>query len=276
MALSRGERHDTDPDDGLRRDVVGEWHSEKHRRLEQYVDITKATRKKFAGNAPSYVDLYCATGRSITRDTREVVDGSPLVAARAAAESVPFREIHIGDMDAANVQACESRLAAADLGQVVPYVGLAEATARQVVKRLNPYGLHLALLDPYSLKALPFEVVQILSGVKRMDLIVHISEMDLQRNVLGKGDFTGLDTFAPGWRDVVDLNQNSVSVKRQVLDYWMTIVGKLGYHVSDNIVRVTGARNQPLYWLALASRHALADRFWGEIRGASPQSRFTF
>lgn len=275
MALKESDRYDTDPTDGLRRDVVGKWCAEKHLRLRHYVDITKSTRRKYSSNAPSYVDLYCGTGRSRIRETGEVIDGSPLVAAEEASKHTPFAEIHIGDIAPGNVAACATRVRET-VANVRTYEGAARETAKQVVSNLNPYGLHLAFLDPYNLGALPFSVLETLGKVKRMDLIMHISEMDLQRNIIGKGEVEKLNTFAPGWERHVDPSQPSHVVKRQVLEYWKSLLEQLDYKVSDNIERVTGSNNQPLYWLILAARHTVADGFWEQVSNVGPQSRFTF
>ena len=87
-------------DDGLPLDEVGSWAKEKHERLRKYVDISRATRRKWVqgpGGA-TYIDLFCGTGRAIVRDTREKIDGSPLVAYKCALQGgVPFSEIHIAD-----------------------------------------------------------------------------------------------------------------------------------------------------------------------------------
>src|SRR5689334_6969341 len=96
-------KYDVDPVDGLPRDLVGAWVGEKHARLRRYVDITRSTRAKFAPSRPAYVDLFCATGRCRVRDTDTVLDGSPIVAATEAARHTPFAEVHIGDLDPANL-----------------------------------------------------------------------------------------------------------------------------------------------------------------------------
>src|SRR5262249_9805077 len=73
-------------DDELPIEEVGPWAKEKHQRLRRYIDISRATRRKWVqgqGGA-TYVDLYCGTGRAVIRDTGEKIDGSPLVAFKCA------------------------------------------------------------------------------------------------------------------------------------------------------------------------------------------------
>ena len=87
--------------DGLPLDQVGPWVDDKHDRLRKYVDISRATRRKWisgSSRCATYVDLFCGAGRALIRDTDEKVDGSPLVAFKSARHGgVPFSEIHLAD-----------------------------------------------------------------------------------------------------------------------------------------------------------------------------------
>lgn len=283
MVRAENERYEIDPDDGMVREIVGEWAVEKHERLRRYIEITRETRRKFEKNRPAYIDLYCATGRAKIRnsDPPRVVDGSAIVAATTLAPPYGFNEIFLGDIEQSHLDACTARLHARGAPQTIhPLLGAAEKTAQQVVDRVNPYGLHLAFLDPYNLASLPFSVIKTLAKIKRMDLIIHLSENDLQRNVIGKKEFYRLDNFAPGWEKYVDTTQRAHIVKAQILQAWKACVQSLGYKVSDNIERVTGSQNQPLYWLLLAAkddiRNDLANKFWGAISNVGPQVTFDF
>lgn len=277
MSKRDEDRYEIDPDDGLKREIVGEWSAEKHLRLRRYIDITRDTRKKYSSNRPAYVDLYCATGRARIRETPDVVDGSAVVAATMLDPPAGFTDLYFGDLELEHLNACQARLQAANVPQnLYPLHGPAAETAKQVVKQINPYGLHLAFLDPYSIGALPFSVIETLGSVKRMDLIIHISENDLQRNVIGKREFKRLDPFCPGWEGHVDRSAPNHVIKRQILEAWKANLASLGYKVSDNIERVRGDRNQPLYWLVLAARNDLANRFWSAVSNVSPQRGFHF
>src|SRR5581483_2233200 len=172
-------------EDGLPLDDVGPWVKDKHERLRQYIDITREVRRKFVqgSGGATYIDLYCGSGRSFIRDTGEIADGSPLVAAKCAREGgVPFTEIHIADASMNCCRAAETRLGAAGFVATAT-VGPAEETVVRVVERLNPSGLHFAFLDPFNLQDLPFYVVKTLSKLKRVDLLIHVSAQDLQRNL---------------------------------------------------------------------------------------------
>ncbi len=90
-------------------------------------------------------------------------------------------------------------------GAARSYVGEASVVVDQVMNAINPYGLHLAFLDPFNLAQLPFSIIERMLRVKRMDMIIHVSLQDLQRNL---DDYTReggtLDMFAPGWRNEVN------------------------------------------------------------------------
>lgn len=276
MAKPSKDRHDIDPEDGLRRDLVGAWCEEKHLRLRHYIDITHGVRRRFLRNRPSYIDLYCGTGKSRIRDGEQVMDGSALVAATEADKRHSFSEIHVADADAESVSACFERLKSRTQSDLFRYAGPATSTAKQVVSKLNPWGYHVAFLDPYGLDALPFTVVQELARINRMDLIMHISEMDMQRNVIGKQDLRMLEAFAPGAAAAIDLSQSAFNLKLQIIAHWKELLKQLGYKVSDNMERVRGVKNQPLYWLAFASRHPLGDDLWGEVSKVGPQRSLNF
>jgi three-Cys-motif partner protein len=199
-------------DDDLPLDEVGPWAKEKHQRLRKYVDISRPTRRKFVqgpGGA-TYIDLYCGSGRAIVRDTGEMIDGSPLVAFKSSRDGgVQFSEMHIADASEHLCRAAEQRLIRAG-GRPSLEVGPAEVTVARIVKRLNPYGLHFAFLDPFNLQDLPFSVIETLGRLKRIDMLIHVSAQDLQRNLHNytqPGD-ARLDRFAPGWRNAVALNQS--------------------------------------------------------------------
>src|SRR5699024_3896240 len=113
---------------------------EKHIRLRRYVDITHGTRAKFTRTQATYVDLYCGPGRAHVKETGNIEDGSALIAADEAAQHVLFTQLHVGDIDAANVDACAKRLKARHVAGVCAHVGDAATTAQEVVRKLNPYG----------------------------------------------------------------------------------------------------------------------------------------
>lgn len=263
-------------EDGLPLDEVGSWVKDKHDRLRKYVDISRATRRKFVegSGGATYIDLYCGTGRAIIRETSEKVDGSPLVAFKTArAGNAGFSEIHVADASDESCRAAEKRLRSSGV-VAQTYIGEAESTAVQIVSKLNPYGLHFVFLDPYNLQALPFSAIETFSKLKRVDLLIHVSAQDLQRNLdsYAKTDDGPLDTFAPGWRNAVDLKQSKSATRAAYMAYWASKVEALGLPPAERAELISGTtKNQRLYWLILVSRHELAKEFWDKVRNVSGQ-----
>jgi three-Cys-motif partner protein len=221
-------------DDNLPAEVVGVWATEKHAYLQRYVDIARATRSKYLGNGKAgatLIDLFCGPGRAKVRETGSWIDGSSIAAWKVSVKgNAPFSRVLVADLDDAKRKACVERLKR--LGAPVEELaGSAVEAAEAVTRLLNPYGLHFAFIDPYSLGALDFSIIRALAKLKRIDMLIHLSAMDLQRNLEANiaSEVSAFDAFAPGWRKNVHATQSSRSeVRRQVIEYWRTLVAQRG------------------------------------------------
>jgi three-Cys-motif partner protein len=153
--------------------------------------------------------------------------------------------------------------------------GSAVEAAKEVAHSVNRYGLHFAFLDPYNLGELDFSIIQALSQLKRIDMLIHVSAMDLQRNLERNIASPGgaFDIFAPGWRGTVNLNSSQAEIRRQVFEYWRDQVAQLGTGTANDVRLITGEKNQRLYWLLLAAKHELARKFWGVAANVDKQRR---
>jgi three-Cys-motif partner protein len=255
-----------DPSDGLLAMPVGEWAREKHALLKLYIEIARGVRGKFVGQGKAgatFIDLYSGPGRAYIKGTDTFIDGSPLVGWRASVDcKVPFTGIHINDNDAQLLGAAYSRLKKLE-APVSHYGGEAQQVAEKLVAELNPHALHFALLDPFNL-VLPIAVIRSLSRLKRIDLLIHVSAMDLQRNWARytKQQHSPLDEFAPGWRESVDLAQPEEPARLSFIQYWVGLLKQLGFDADVRFELITGSKNQPLYWLVLVAKHEIAMKFW--------------
>ena len=254
-------------DDGLPANEVRIWAKEKHDYLRRYVDICREVRKKYLGigkGGAAYFDLFCATGRARIKDTEEWIEGSAVAAWNTSVTGgAPFSAIYVSDIDEESLDACVTRLRA--LGApVIPIHARAVDAAQQMVSSVNRHGLHFAFIDPYNLGALDFNIIERLAKLKRMDMMIHLSIMDLQRNLRAyiKADESVLDAFAPGWRGAVDTTGSQRVVRQRVIQYWRDQVANLGVWASTEHRLIAGERNQPLYHLLLAAGHQLAHKFW--------------
>ena len=261
--------------DGLPASEVGFWSLEKHERLRKYVDSAHGARRAFA-NRTTYVDLYCGPGRSMIRETKEFVNGSPLVAWEAGKQhGDQFAQFFLADAVEENLQAARTRLEARG-AKVRVFPGEAQTVVDQVVNALDPRGLHLALLDPYNLGALPFTVIDKLVRVPHMDLIIHVSAADLVRNLARYTSEHGpkhLEAFAPNWRSTVDVSQKAETVRHAIFRHWLGLIKALGSSPSELIEGVENTKHVDLYWLVFVSRHKLAHKLWADICNVSVQGR---
>jgi three-Cys-motif partner protein len=266
-----------DPADGLIAGEVGPWTVEKHDRLRKYIDASSRARANFlpppewrAGT--SYIELYSGAGRSLIKDTTTIIDGSPLVAYKAASDSgARFSDLHFADLDPRSCDALAQRIKALG-GAANSYAGPDE-TVDDVLGAIKRDGLHLAFLDPFGLGQLPFVIIEKFLRFRRMDMIIHVSLSDLQRNLddySGVGDPT-LDNFAPGWRDKIDTKQAMAPLRAALIDYWLNLIRSLGTHPSTGIPLVVGEQNQRLYWLVFVSSHSLGHKLWDSVQNLTGQ-----
>jgi three-Cys-motif partner protein len=256
-----------DGDDGLPAEEVGPWAKEKQDLLGRYVDISRGARSKFLGPfkaGATYIDLFCGPGRSKIKDTSEYIDGSCVTAWRKSVEAKsPFSHVYISDKDEKRLAYAVERLQRLN-APVLPIQGPAVEAVATILKRLEPQALHFAFVDPFSLGALDFDIFKTLARRKRMDVLVHLSKMDLQRNLdenLGSAT-SAFDKFAPGWKSVIDVDQAQQGIRNEVVDHWRDLISQLGTEASTEMKLLKGSKNQHLYWLLLVASHQLAHRFW--------------
>jgi three-Cys-motif partner protein len=257
--VQRDEHYSLD-EHGLLIENVGPWAKDKLKIVTDYIKASGATRRGYLGSGAAYIDVFCGPGRSRIRTTGRFIDGSPVAAFKKAAGSLaPFTSINISDANPEILATTERRLSA--LGapfQATP--GPASSAMPKIVQNLNSYGLHFAFLDPHNLGALSFDLFESLAKLKRIDIIVHVSLSDLQRNAdrYTSEAYDQFDKFAPNWRNHVGMDMNQSSLRAAILQYWSDKVTSLGLPRAEHCELITGPKRQRLYWLILLARHELA------------------
>ncbi|WP_374312974.1 three-Cys-motif partner protein TcmP [Dongia sp.] len=265
-----------DPTDGLRCSMVGEWAREKHERLTKYIDISRFVRRKWLdGNSgeATFIDLFSGPGRCQIRGQSDFIDGGCVAGWKKSEDcGAPFTRVLVSDADDCHANTSANRLRALR-APVTHFVGQAEHVVEDVVKQLSPHGLHFAYLDPFDLDSLPFSIIRQLASLKRMDMLIHISLMDLQRNAVeySNEDNRQLDRFAPDWRKHVSPSPHQATFRANFLGYWKSLIKDLGMQIAEGIELVRGTQGQRLYWLAFVARNSTAIQFWNEIRNVDGQ-----
>jgi len=261
-------------DDGLPAEVVGRWAiEEKHHLLKQYVEITRGVRRQFLGRAgATLIDLYCGWGRVSHRDTSQFHPGGCVCGYESSKVSgTPFTHVLINDLAKEKVEAAATRLRGVGASVLTSNITALEA-ASWAAEQVNPYGFHLAYVDPYDLEVMPFGIFESLAKLNRIDLMIHVSTQDLQRNFERYREQTAgpLDLFAPGWRARLDRSPQR-RLRPAVLAHWLGLLGKLGFRHARSVRHVRSDHGQTLYHLYLLSRHPLADTLWNASERSRPQ-----
>ena len=267
--------------DGLPAGDVGEWALEKHDYLLRYLNLASPVRKKFigpGGGGATYIDLFCATGLSQIRGTGEWIDGSAITAWKSSKErGTPFSMMYIADQDEVSLRACAERLSI--LGAPVKtFHGQATDTVHQINNDIGNYSLNFAFIDPYNLESLDFRIIENLSRHKRIDMLIHFSRMDLNRNLWTyiEPENTTLDSVIPGWRNKVNLTNSQSNIQTGLIRAWRNSINDLGTTLSVTHRLIRGSNRQPLYHLFMAARSDLALRFWDIATNSMDRQRQLF
>jgi three-Cys-motif partner protein len=273
----KGERYSTD-ESGLPVEDVGRWAIDKHKILTDYVQASSGVRRRFLDAGAGYIDAFCGPGRSRIRTTGQLIDGSAVAAFKKAREShAQFTSINISDANPNLLTAAKQRLTA--LGAPLRAIpGPASKALPQIVRGLTSYGLHFAFLDPHNLGTLSFDLFESLATLSRIDVIVHVSLADLQRNAdrYASAAYDQFDRFAPGWRDHVRTDVNQGSLRAAIMQYWSKKVMKLGLPTAKHCELITGSKGQRLYWLIFLAKHELAHQLWLKISSTAKAPGFGF
>ena len=202
-----------------------------------------------------------------------------MVAYRAARDSgVRFSDLHFNDIDQDKTDALDARIRAIG-GAAVVHNKPANQAIDDIVYALNPSGLHFAFLDPYNLEFLSFDLIEKLARFTHMDMLVHVSVQDLQRNMdLDRYCVPGgvFDKFAPGWRTRVNRNQALRGFRADLMNYWLGEIRKLGTMPAQGAELVVGSKGQRLYWLMFVAAHDLAQKLWNAVKNPGGQRDMGF
>lgn len=263
---------------GLLVENVGPWATDKLKIVTDYIQASGAARRDYLRTGAAYIDVFCGPGRSKIRTTGQFIDGSPVAAFKKAEGSLaPFTSVNISDADPELLAAAEKRLSAIG-APVQAFLGPASSAMPKIVQSLNRYGLHFAFLDPHNLGTLSFDLFVTLATLKRIDIIVHVSLSDLQRNAdrYTSAAHDQFDKFAPGWRDHVGTDMNQSALRAAILEYWSKKVTKIGLPRAKHCELITGTQRQRLYWLILLAKHKLAHSLWSKISSSAKVPGFGF
>lgn len=260
-------------DDGHPIQCVGAWVDEKHTYVRRYVDATRAARAAFLGpgkGGAAFVDLFAGPGRARVRETGHFVKGSPFIALDH--QEAPFSRLILCDLAAINVAALRTRTKSYE-DRVCVVEGDCNLVIDDIVRLVPPYGLNIALVDPYALSQLSFATLRKLVQLSRMDLVIHFPTGDIKRNFHQNAEH--LDRFlgTPSWRSSV----KSASQAHKLIDVLRAQLVTLGYTgepVRD--IAVDNRKHTVMYHLVFASKNRLGDKIWKSVTNTTPGGQMGF
>jgi three-Cys-motif partner protein len=262
-----------DPDDGLVVQCVGPWVKDKHHYLGKYLAATSQVRARYlpphGDGGTTYVELFAGNGRAYIPDTKEFIDGSPLIAVNDPHRS--FSDIILCDIDEENVHALRERTK--HTRRVRVEQGDCNAIIDRIVRSIPKRSYAVALLDPFGPGALSFETIRRLAAFPRMDLILHFPLGAMKRNFK---DYAKYERFlglpAKDWGvDIIhgeDISSLIPVMRRQLIS-----LGYGEHGVDVRSPRVTNTSNVLLYHLVFASKHIRGDEIWNSVTKNPPNGQ---
>ena len=258
--------------DGLPARESGAWVLDKKFYVERYLRIfTKGVSKKWGGKL-AYVDLFSGPGKNVIRDTGEEVDGSPLLALKCDFARYVF-------VDAPEVLATlRARLRNhPKFGRISFVEGDCNVVIDEILKLLPADHLTLAFIDPTGLH-IRFDTIRRLVHNRKVDLLMTIQfgmgiQMNLPQYFRSQGDaltgFLGNDE----WRKDTEQQGTFSQAGKRILDRYMAQLRTLGYLDTKDREIVRNDQNLLLYFVIMASRHELGEKFWREVTKIAPSGQ---
>ena len=262
---------------------AGRWTIQKLNFLKDYLRAYIIATRSYAGDR-CYVDLFCGPGLDRSRETGEVIDGSPRIAMTL---NPGFDRFIFVDLDNESVrQVNEFAISRRLAGATSTFTGDCNQVVRQVREAIPRNSLAFCFVDPAGTDA-NWDTIRTLSlhrawnGNKAELLILFPYDMALVRFLARDPDsefMTEMDSEArvdsvmPGawWRSTyTERNAREIGAsearRRFAYMYWMGLK-ELGYrHVPSPFLMKTSPTGRPLYFLFFASDHPAGGRIISHI-----------
>jgi len=164
----------------LKLDEVGDWSELKLEILRKYA-VAYTTILRSNRLRPVYIDGFAGAGQHISRQTKDLIPGSPLNALNI---DPPFEELHLVDLAQERVDNLQKLTV--DQKNVHVYSG--DSNALLVSKifptiRYEEYKRALCVLDPYGLH-LDWKVIKTAAETDTIEIFLNFPVMDMNMNVL--------------------------------------------------------------------------------------------
>lgn len=162
-------------------DEIGPWTQVKLEIIRKYASAYSRIVKGFKFKT-TYIDAFAGLGYHKSKETQELVDGSPHIALHI---EPPFDEYHFIDIDKLKVKSL-ANLRDTHPAKVFVYEGDCNAILlKEVLPKLTyeSYQKGLCLLDPYGLH-LQWDVIRCAGQLKSTEIFLNFPIMDMNMNIL--------------------------------------------------------------------------------------------
>jgi len=265
----------------LKFDQIGYWSEVKLDIIKEYA--AAYSRILSAHKQPSlyhvYIDAFAGAGIHISKETGELVAGSPL---NALAVQPPFREYHFIDLDGGKVAFLKATVG--DRRDVHFYEGdcnvkLLTEVFPQV--KYSDYRRGLCLLDPYGLH-LKWPVLQTAARMKTLEIFLNFPVADMNRNVfwrhpegVDEGDINRMNEFwgDDSWKNAAYETvptlfgplEEKAGVEEVARAFERRLKEVAGFEYVANPIPMRNTKGVILYYLFFASQKPVAKKIVDDI-----------
>lgn len=265
----------------MKLDKIGFWSEIKLEILKKYANAyTNIMKNQQWCKEYVYIDAFAGAGKHISRQTGELIPGSPL---NALEVKPPFTEYYFIDLD--EDRADIFRQIEKENPSVHSYHGDCNEILLKKIFPTLPYSSFkraLCILDPYGLH-LKWQTIKAAAELKTIDIFINFPIMDINRNILFENpekakmeDVERMNAFwgDESWRQLLYREQRTLFGETQhvkIENYQILAkefckrLKNIGFNDVPEPILMTNKKNGPLYYLCFASQKAVAKDIVNDI-----------
>lgn len=262
-------------------DEIGGWSELKLEILKKYADAYSRifAAKKQTSFFHVYVDAFAGAGKHLSRESSELVPGSPL---NALAVEPRFREFHLIDIAPEKIETLRELVGPRN--DVFIYQGdCNEILLRNVFPRIryDQYRRGLCVLDPYGLH-LEWKVIAAAGEMKSLDIFLNFPVQDINRNAIWRNpervrpeQIERMNRFwgDESWRDIAYGSEPGLFgpiVKKEPNEviaeaFRQRLRDKAGFECVPEPLPMENSRGAIVYYLFFASQNQTAEKIARQI-----------
>jgi three-Cys-motif partner protein len=257
-------------------DEIGIWSEVKLAIIKKYASayttiLDKNRREKISSLRWHYIDAYAGPGVHLSKATKTIVEGSPLIALNT---TPPFSEYHF--IDSNPKRAVQLRKLSGPREDVHIHDGdCNDILLKEVFPRVRyeNYQRALCLLDPYNIN-LKWEVIETAGQMGSVEMFLNFMIMDINRNALRKNRDLAIQSkidqltrlWGDGsWEDVAFSSEGKlfedpekVSNERFEVAFRERLKTKAGFKYVSPPLPMKTKTNSVIYYLYFASQKPVA------------------